>query len=182
MSILSLKNISQGTWINTGGGPEARIGLCYYMCNFIESNQGIWNAPATFQNALKTAQNFAQGTAMINYAKAQLTRNAPQIATYASTTSALLNNRLYRCCFWFGPTTSPIGIPNHEILILTGNNDDVIYFEPNFGFFQPSNIGMNNRQALEYYISQQYGGTMHVGNFEYLNIRGLGATSPLGFN
>jgi len=182
MALTTLKNISQGTWLNNGGGPEQRIGLCYYMSNFIESDQGIFNNPGSFANTLTSAQNFAQGTAMINYAKAQLTRSAPQIAAYPTVAGALANNRIYRACLWFGLTTSAPGIPNHEFIIVTGNNDDVIFFEPNFGFFQASNAGMNNRQAVEYFINQLYGPNSHTGNFQYYNVRGNASATPKGFN
>lgn len=69
MPLIPLKQISQNTWLHSGGGPEAN-GVCYSMCNFIESPQGVWNNPGTFTNAVSLAQNFANGTAMMNYAKA----------------------------------------------------------------------------------------------------------------
>ncbi|WP_086933942.1 hypothetical protein [Agarilytica rhodophyticola] len=182
MPLTKLKSISQNTWLGNGKGPEARIGLCYYMCNFVESADEIWNKPDSFDNAISSAQNFSSATKMINYAKAQLTRKAPQIPVYPVVVGALENNRIYRGGLWFGLITNVIGDPNHEFIIITGSNDDVAYFEPNFGFYQVSNPGMNNREAVEHFINEQYGPGSHTGNFQYNNVRSIKQSSPLGFN
>lgn len=181
MPLTKLKRIDQGTWINYGGGPSAR-GVCYYMCNFLESDKGIWHKPGTFEAARKAAETFAAGTAMMNYAKAQNSRKAPQIGVYPIVAGALQNNRIYRVGLWFGPTDQVPLAPNHEVILITGEGQDVIYFEPNFGFFQPSQAGLNNREAVEYYINQQYGPDYHAGSFQYYNVRSITSASPLGFN
>lgn len=180
MPLVKLKSISQGTWLNTGGGPEA-TGLCYSMCNFIESDKGIWSKPGSFANAVTAAQNFAQGTVMMNYAKAQTLRKSPYAIYPGGMGGALTTNRIYRAQLWVGPIATPPGAINHEILIVTGNNNDIAYFDPNTGFFQASNAGMNNAQAIEFFINQQYGPISHVGNFAYLNVRSNTAATPLGF-
>mgnify|MGYP006159844549 CR=1 FL=1 len=77
MALIKLKEISQDTWLRSGGGPS-RAGVCYYMCNFIESDLGTWKKPDTFENAVSLAKSFANGTAMMNYAKAQNLKKAPQ--------------------------------------------------------------------------------------------------------
>ncbi|SEF60686.1 hypothetical protein [Parabacteroides chinchillae] len=48
----------------------------------------------------------------------------------------------------------------------------VCYYMCNF--FLASNVGMNNVQALEYCIAQQYGAGFHVGSFGYLRMGALG--------
>ena|SRR5437868_1378576 len=168
MSLVPLKQIGQGTWLKPGGGPSAR-GVCYYMCNFID--QGIWKKPSSFPDAVKASANFVQGTAMMNFAKAQSLRGAPQIPVYPQITTALAANSVYRIGLWVDAATLQPGNPNHEIIAMTGNADDIIYFDPNFGFFQASNAGMNNRQALEFFVNQQYGPGSHTGNYQYLQVR-----------
>jgi hypothetical protein len=168
------------------------------MCNFLEASSGIWSKPGTFAAAVSAAQNFGQGTAMMNYAKAQSLSKKPQTVGYVAVPDpgALANNRIYRCWLWVGPVATPVPAANsvnHEIMIVTGTGNDIAYFEPNFGFFQPTNIGMNNRQAMEHFVNDLYGHpvapspplkaapTMHAGNFGYFNVRGIGSATPTSF-
>jgi hypothetical protein len=152
------------------------------MCSFIEGDKGPWDNPGSFTNAVTYALNFGQGTAMMNYAKAQNLRSAPQIAGYVAVAGALAANRIYRAELWAGAVGVAPGAANHEILIVTGNNDDIVYFEPNFGFYQPTLAASNNRQALEYHINQQYNPFgMQAANFAYYNVRSNAAASPKGF-
>jgi len=186
MALVKLKEISQDTWIHSGGGPS-RDGVCYYMCNFIESNLGIWNKPDTFQNAVNLAKNFAAGTAMMNYARTQNLKKAPQTPNYQNLgANALAENRIYRA--WLqvvnrkNPPTNTSA--NHEIIIVTGTGNSVAYFEPNFGFFQASNDRMNNTQALEFLINQQYNQfnpDLSVRGFGYMNVRGIAESLPKSF-
>ena len=183
MPLVKLKEISQDTWLHSGGGPS-RGGVCYYMCNFIESSLGIWNKPGTFANAVTSAKNFAQGTAMMNYAKAQSLKKAPQTIGYTALNGAALQqNKIYRAWLHVESKTAPTtdNTPNHEIMIITGSGNDVIYFEPNFGFFQVSDPTMNNTQAVEFFIKQQYGATYDVRNFGYLSVRAITTDKPLSF-
>lgn len=178
-----LKQIKQDTWLHSGGGP-ARGGVCYYMCNFIESNGGPWNSPGSFDGAVEAAQNFGTGVAMMNYAKAQNLRKAPQ-RQYSRVDGALATNRIYRAGLWVGDLGTAVGEPNHEIIIVTGNNNEIVYFEPNFGFFKASHDNCNNREALEYCINQQYGlakPPMHAARFEYQDVRSNSAATPKGFD
>ncbi|MCL6591595.1 MAG: hypothetical protein K6U80_16795 [Firmicutes bacterium] len=185
MPLTKLKAVEQNTWLRSGGGPE-RDGVCYYMCNFIESDQGPWDNPGSFANALSSARDFGQGTAMMNYAKAQNLRKAPQnpLELYQNLMgNALEADRIYRGCLWVGKENERPGMPNHEIIIVTGAvNNDIVYFEPNFGFFQPSEPTLNNREALEYWINQQYRGSGWVADyFRYYNVRSNSTATPKGF-
>ncbi|WP_278970952.1 hypothetical protein [Phocaeicola barnesiae] len=173
MALVKLKEISQDTWLRSGGRPE-KGGVCYYMCNFLMSEKGIWHKPVDFKQAVDSAKEFGQGTAMMNYAKIQNLNKKPQNSYPSLNGRVLDSNSIYRGELWVGNTTAPIGAANHEILIITGNGNDIIYFEPNFGFFQNSNAGMNNVQALEYCIAQQYAPNFHVGSFGYLLTGKLG--------
>lgn len=186
MPLTKLKAIDQGTWLKTGGGPE-RFGVCYYMCNYIENEKDVWGNPGTYANACIKAVGFGCGTTMLNYAKAQNLRDPHgdrQLVTpYVAVTGALAPNRIYRCGLWIGTTAvSPLSGQNHEIIIVTGANNDIVYFEPNFGFFIPSDVGYNNRQALEFYIAQQYSTLgYYCGNFVYYNVRSNASELPKGF-
>lgn len=183
MSSVKLKAISQDIWLRYGGGPS-RGGVCYYMCNFIESDKGIWNNPGTFANAHTAAQNFAQGSGMMAYAKAQNLRKAPQLpeTDYATIHQKLEENHVYRVAVWVGLDPHSIGNTNHEVLVITGDGDKIIYFEPNFGFFEASNSNMNNREAFEYCVNQQYNPDCHAGNFKYFKVRPINSPIPKGFN
>jgi len=151
------------------------------MCNFLESN--TWLNPG-FNGAIEAALNFGQGTAMMNYAKAQNSRYAPQVARYPVVTGSLQLNRIYRGAFWVDAIgVAPEIIPNHEIIIITGGNPgDIVYFEPNFGFYQPTIVGgLTNRGAMENEIRGLYLPTHQVRNFEYLNVRNNTGSGPLSF-
>lgn len=182
MPLESLKKISQDTWLHSGGGPSAG-GICYYMCNFIESSQGIWNNPGSFANALTSARDFAQGSTMMSYARAQNLRKLEQedLSSYAAVNGTLPVNRIIRIALEVGNNG---GQPNHEMVAITGDNNDIVYFEPNFGFFRPSEVNMNNRQALEHFVNQQYvalGNGLTASHFVYHNVRANNKATPKGF-
>ena len=120
---------------------------------------------------------------MMNYAKAQNLRGASQ-SRYEAVSDALNANRLYRAELWVGGVNDRAGAANHEIVLVTGANDsEVVYFEPNFGFFHPVEDGLNNRQAVEHFIEQQYqASNMKTANFAYHNVRSNSSASPKGFS
>ncbi|OHX63975.1 hypothetical protein [Flammeovirga pacifica] len=178
MTLIKLKEINQGTWLNTGKGPSVTKygGLCYFMCNYHESNQGIWNEPKAFNQAVLDAKNFGKGTAMMNYAKAQNLKVPQNLSSYIPTTSALTDNSIYRILLSIGAT----GSPNHAVIAVTGVSGEVVFFEPNFGFYESTTTGVSNRQAFEDGIAKLYGKTS-LGSFEYYNVRSINQSSPLGF-
>jgi len=182
MELIKLKEIAQNTWLRSGGGPE-KNGVCYYMCNFIESEKGIWTKFEKFEDGVNLAKNFTQGTAMMNTAKVQNLRKAPQEG-YASVLGALENNRIYRGQLWVGKKGETSTLANHEILIITGVGNSVAFFEPNFGFYQIVNADKdkNNRQSLEHFIAQLYSAANYnVATFGYKNVRSINKSTPLGF-
>jgi hypothetical protein len=195
MPPIKLKEIAQVTWLRGGGGPS-KSGVCYYMCNYVEGRSGPWNKPETFAKAVEAARNFGAAAAMMNYAKALSLRHAPQQPppapggqprSYQPVTQTLVANHIYRAELWVGDLAQAAGAPNHELLIVTGPGpSDVIYFEPNFGFYQaqppPS---YNNRQLLEYEIDQKYRSLasqpLTARNFRYCRVRGIHEELPKGF-
>ncbi|MDR2814506.1 MAG: C58 family peptidase [Prevotellaceae bacterium] len=181
MALETLKTIGQGTWLNPGGGLS-KGGVCYYMCNFLESELGIWSKPESFANAVNKAKDFGQGTAMMNYAKAQNSQGKVQQDGYAVVNGPLKNNRIYRVMLAVVEDGAEDTLsPNHEMIAITGEGDEIVYFEPNFGFFRPSDGNMNNREALEHFVNQQYAGKRQVTYFAYRDVRGIAHSSPLSF-
>jgi hypothetical protein len=182
---IKLKEINQGIFIHTAGvdkTPEGG-GVCYYMCNFIEGPLGPWSKPDTFDNAIQTAKDFCKGSKMYNFAVAQATRKAGQ-QSYTSVTGALVQNRVYRAELWVEDTKKPTSrhLPNHEILVITGGTaTDIIYFDPNSGFFQAYQPAVTNREALENCVRSQYANqNLTVDTFRYRNLRSLTESSPTG--
>lgn len=183
MSLTKLKETSQITGLQSGGGLE-RNGICYFMCNFIESDLGPWNRLDSFETAITKAERFEYWTTMINFAKAQSSKKSPikDLNQYQKVVGALEGNRIYRGALWVGKTL-PAGESNHEIIMVTGTTDsDILYFEPNFGFFQSD--FRPNRNGLERYIREQYhqlNPSLEVDNFVYYNVRNLSLSTPKGY-
>jgi hypothetical protein len=187
MPLEELKKIDQDTWLHSGGGPEGR-GVCYYMCNFIESAHGPWHQPGSYDQALESAMTFGRGTAMMNYAKSKNLRKAwyrpLRAGGYRRERGRLKWNRIYCVRLWVGERGCCSESQNHEIILVTGRgNDEIVYFEPSFGFFQPTEPGWNNRMALEGWIDWQYSQLgLKAARFRYLNVRGIRSANPKSFN
>jgi len=177
MPLLKLRTFDQGSFL-VGGGPNSR-GVCYYMCNFIEGEKGPWHQPGTYAAAVEEARNFTSGLAMINFAKAQSLRKLPQLGGYDHVAGPLAANRIYR--IEYGVGDPPLGV-NHETIAVTGAGNEIVYFEPNFGFFEATLANANNREAFEYHVRAQYQGIgMDVANFAYKNVRSITRSTPKGF-
>ncbi len=168
MAQFLIHQINQGIFTNRG--------RCYWLCQYIQTQNTLWQPVATYAAALHNANIFNNYVAMFNWANQQ-NLVGQQLGGYGPIAGAFNNNRLYRCEFWFGPTF-PAGPPNHEIILVTNAAGEVCYFEPNFGFYRANNVGLggvlNNRQVLEHYIAQHYAAHHRVvGNFGYLHVRQL---------
>ena len=179
-----IKGINQNTWLHAGGGPSAG-GICYGMCNYIESKDGPWYQSNNYGNAVQNAGDFTAITAMMNFAKSQQLRKSPFQISDGVENGALAFNRLYRMTIWVGKANVPVvdRERNHELIVSTGsNNEEIVYFDPNFGFYHPTEVGMNNREALEHHISQMYAVNNDViGLYGYSNIRSLTKNIPPGY-
>ena len=180
-----LKGIGQATFLGNLGYSSG--GVCYYMCNFIESEKGPWDQPKTFAAAKQSGKDFSQYAAMMNHAKAKnlearAGKRLPQRDGYQNVAGALENNQIYRIWVWVGEAGKAprdAADVNHEIIAVTGAGDEVVYFEPNFGFFAPSAQGASNRVALERFIREQYtANNYHAENFGYRKVRGLDQATP----
>jgi hypothetical protein len=54
---------------------------------------------------------------------------------------------------------------NHEIIIVTGSNNDVVYFEPNFGFFRRAMLVRIMHKLLNLLSISNGQYNMKAGNF-----------------
>jgi hypothetical protein len=179
MNLVTLKKIEQDIWLSSGGGLS-KYGVCYYMCNFLESDLGIWNEPGSFINAVESAKNFGQGTAMMNYAKSQNSQKQPQAnPNLYRVLDRLDQNSIYRVQLFVGTPIPNRGEVNHEIIAVTGDNDEIVFFEPNFGFYQPQE-GNHNREDLESAVQQLYTQD-NVYNFEYYKVRDITSSVPKSY-
>jgi hypothetical protein len=182
-----IKAIGQGEFLGKLGYSAG--GVCYYMCNFVESEKGPWDQPNTFANAKAKAKSFSEFNAMMAFAKAQNLKNkggeahgsAQQIPNTAIA-GALATGRIHRMAIWIGAANeNPANANslNHAVMALTGDGNEILYFEPNFGFWAPKEDGASNRVALENAIKAQYVAIgMHAENFKYLNLRGINQKTP----
>lgn len=168
---VKLKGFSQARLLGPGGGPAAE-GVCYYMCHYLEIND--WKK-TTYEDALSKAGEFAAGGKMINYAKS-VNLKYDQQANEGDKPNSLAFNRLYRLS---------VGIdndhrPNHAIAVLTGaKTEEIIFMDPNNGFYQPTAQNLNNRQALEYWISALYSETVTFHAF--LNVGAVNSEKKHGW-
>jgi hypothetical protein len=164
-------------------------GVCYYMCNFIESDKGPWDQPNTFAAAKEKAKNFTEYNAMMNFAKAQnlkakggAAHGIQQNLQGVAVAGALANNRIYRIELWAGEANkNPENADSidHEIMAVTGTGAEIVYFEPNFGFWAPTEDGATNRVALENAVKAQYTSIgWHALNFKFYNLRGINQKTP----
>lgn len=171
MTLVKIHAFDQNTFIGTGGGP-AKDGICYYMCNYVEAN--IWKAPITYAGGKTKATDFGNYGAMVNYAKAQNVQKYAQ-KSYASLSGTHFSkNSLYRVGVWIGDHGSTPGNPNHELIMITGPHNEIVFFDPNFGFYEiqaPSNENLNDFKAA---LAQLYGSIhMDVSSYEFMKVRSL---------
>ena len=131
MPNVKLLQLDQSAWLSYGGvgGGPSRGGVCYYLCNYLESDVSGWNSPGSFAVAISNAKNFVAVKA-VNFAKAQSLRKAPQTdgSKYSATT--LNPNTIFRVGVYIGNVA---GSPaNHEMMAITGTGTDIVYFDPEF--------------------------------------------------
>lgn len=171
MALTSLHQFSQDLF--------TRLGTCYYQCEYVRNEPTLWKQVKTYADAVSRARDFRNYVAMTNYANSRSSQNIPQDGPYAVVAGALTANSLYSCEFYVAsPNQAPTSAQavNHEIILITGADSTVCYFDPNSGFYQSDATGLpagtNNRAALEQYLASQYtGNTLY--NFRYYRRRAL---------
>lgn len=175
MQATRVKYFRQGVSLS-GGGP-ASDGVCYYLCNYVESK--IW-CKQSYEECLKAVDSFVPDTA-IKYAKSQNVQFYRQ-KSYNGNLSMFSSGVLYRielCTYSAGnlPTA-----PNHELIMVTGPRDRALFFDPNFGFYElVENGGTLTPAAFENYLDTLYRPGWQAGGFGYQLVRRLSERVRLSF-
>ncbi len=177
MSNTKLKECPQKLWLGNSG--YSHEGICYYMSEYVEKT--LWGDVKTFDQAVDAAKKAVPDT-IIKAGKAKNLKDRaglanPQQNGYASINGGLAEKTMYRIELWFGsrnenPTAGDD--VNHEAICITGTGREVLYFEPNFGFYHANHGTWNNQRVLEQYIDSLYQTEDWATNFHYRRIRKLG--------
>jgi hypothetical protein len=169
MPLDKLKEVPQSLWLGMHG--YSKDGICFYMSEYVQLN--TWDV--TSYEAGKIAASKSTPATIINSGKAKnmldrkRTKMFAQWATYGQL-SSLDAKKVYRIALWFGsiadaPPIAPFG-QNHAAVVLTGTGNNVLFFEPNFGFYEATDLVKSRKQLLEDSISGLYAPDVAV-NFIY---------------
>ncbi len=181
MAYKRLKELDQGKFLGQKGYSSS--GVCYYICEYVQEK--VWNRPVvgTFDKAVEAVKNVVPAT-IIKAAKAKSLsqKQGKKIAqrTYGTLATPLLINSLYRVSLWFGlagEAPDDADDQNHEAIVITGSGAEIVFLEPNWGFYQGDAdlVNVTNKDVFEaavraLYYSHAHG---HAENFCYERIRGL---------
>ena len=163
MAVAKLTEFKQATHI-VGGGP-AQHGICYYICNYVESHKDSpWKKPNNFA-AAKLGVTRMRTVPLVNAGKAYNLRKVQQAGGYADNTP-LRDNSIYRVELAVGAGAAV----NHETMMLTGIGQ-LILFDPNYGFYHIDTIPPGaHHTAFENQLEALYG-VGQVGSFGYQRTR-----------
>ncbi|MEI8571883.1 hypothetical protein U737_21045 [Methylomonas sp. LW13] len=183
MPITLLKSLAQAKFLGEFGYSSE--GICYYICEYVEEK--IWAKPGVgaFKDAVKAAESVIPSTII----KAGKAKNLAQKGggvhgtpqdNYPSLNTPLKINSLYRIGLWFGALNdkAPASATenNHEAIVITGAGSDIVFLEPNFGFYRGQGGAMfpTNKDVLEGEIKALYTAVNYFAtNFTYSRVRGL---------
>ena len=160
MGATKLTEFNQATHI-VGGGPAQR-GICYYICNYVESHKDSpWNKPKDFA-AAKVGVTRMRTVPLVAAGKAHNIKGLPQAGGYADA-SPLKDKSIYRVELAVGSGAAI----NHETMMLTGVREAIL-FDPNHGFYHLDTIPAGGyHTAFEDQMSDLYGTHQPVGSFGY---------------
>ena len=134
-----------------------------------------WFRSYKFPTVSQTLGEMKMSVTIINSGKAKnmldrkRTKMFAQWNTYGQLPS-LDAKKVYRIALWFGsianaPPIAPFG-QNHAAVVLTGTGNNVLFFEPNYGFYEATDLVKSRKQLLEDSISGLYAPDVAV-NFIY---------------
>ncbi len=172
-----LRSISQSGFLGALGYSNG--GVCYYMSNYIEKT--IWANPGSVTAAAQAAKRFTSITIMMAFARAQnlRARGGEALGQQAlAVAGALTNDRIYRMGIWIGGEQETPAGPNHELIFVTGSGREVVFFDPNFGFYQCQG-GIDKEMVEQHVISLYKPGK--VASFMYRDVRASNTKTPLSF-
>lgn len=183
MAYTKLKELDQGKFLGEKGYSSS--GVCYYICEHVQEK--VWNRPVVgaFDKAVEAAKNVVPAT-IIKAAKA---KNLSQKGgddhgvaqrNYGTLATPLRINSLYRVGLWFGEAgdaPDDADDQNHEAIVITGSGAEIVFLEPNWGFYQGDAdfVAVTNKDVFEAAVRALYDGNGHdhAENFHYERIRGL---------
>jgi hypothetical protein len=183
MAVTMLKELVQRKLLGDTG--YSATGVCYYISEYVQDK--IWGRPAvgTFAKAVELAKGAIPAT-IVKAAKvknlAQKGGQAHGIAQkldYPTLNTPFKINSLYRVCLWVGPESeAPADADdiNHAAILVTGAGAEVVFLEPNFGFYQgtPDATSVTNKDIFEEGVKALYlADTIKAVNFRYKRVRGL---------
>lgn len=169
-----MKSFDQGSFL-VGGGP-ASDGVCYYLCNYVESK--IWCAQS-YEKCLEAVNSFLPRAA-VAYAKSQNVQSYRQ-KSYNSNLGTFSPMVLYRIELCICSAGNQLTVPNHELIMVTGQRK-VLFFDPNYGFYElVENGGTITPAAFENYLDTLYHPGQMAGGFGYRLVRKLSARGLLSF-
>ncbi|WP_140914141.1 hypothetical protein [Methylomonas koyamae] len=183
MPITLLKELNQAKFLGEFG--YSAPGICYYICEYVEEK--IWAKPgvSSLKDAVEAAKNVTPATIIkASKAKSLAQKRGKQHGTpqsfYPSLNTPLKTNSLYRIGLWFDKATNAAPPDatknNHEAIVITGTGSDIVFLEPNFGFYQgqgnvtfPTNKDVLEGEIKNLYTADNYFAT----NFTYSLVRSL---------
>lgn len=176
MDLTKLKECPQELWLGDYGYSSE--GICYYMSEYVREN--IWGVDVkTYKGAIEAAKKAIPAT-IIKAGKAKNLRDRggdrhPQ-DVYVTVPANLAAYKVYRVGLWFGDSSEAPATPatqNHEAVVITGQATDVVFFEPNFGFYHASEDGTTLKDVFESAVNSLYGPDSHAENFHYQRERSV---------
>ena len=187
MAILlsKLKEIPQSLWLGDFG--YSKNGVFFYMSEYVEKT--IW-AKGSYEDAISAARTCVP-TSIMKAAKAKNLSNRTGTKFRAEAQGygaiAITTNKIFRIGLWCGKAAGapsaalgPPGAQNHAAVVAANGAGKVLFFEPNFGFYEASEMGTAQQTLLQNAIGELYnpnGGAADptiATNFVYLAGRKLG--------
>jgi len=178
MALTKLKECPQELWLGDLGYSSG--GVCYYMCEYVRET--LWGSDVKkFDDAVAAAKKAIPAT-IVKAGKAKNMRDKGGAAhgvaqaQYPAAPANLQAKKVYKVGLWFGDNTeAPTGPThqNHEVLAITGAVDEVVLFEPNFGFYHATDSGSTLKDIFEDAVRELYGTDDHAENFHYQAARSI---------
>lgn len=177
MALTKLKEVPQELWLGSKG--YSKNGICFYMSEYVELT--TWQT-GTYDGAKTAASSSVPNTIMKsgkakNLSDRDRSNMLEQWKKYVD--QAFNENTIYRIALWFG---NPVGAPaedadplkgrNHAAVAASGGTGTVLFFEPNFGFYEAVDATKDRKTLLEESINGLYAASGDTAkNFIYLKGR-----------
>jgi hypothetical protein len=138
MVLTKLKECPQGLWLGNLG--YSKDGVCYYMSEYVR-DKILGVDVKTFKDVVEAAKKAVPDHIIkAGKAKNSIARGGKAISQdeYDDALANLAANKVYRVGMWvntIGKWPALDISQNHEAVVITGAASEVVFFEPNFGFY-----------------------------------------------